>query len=353
MTAAGLYTDVVGQERAVAQLRAAAERPVHAYMFVGPPGIGKRSAARSFAASLLCNFGGCGVCDDCRLALAERHPDLVVVERVGPYITVEQAGEITRLAARTPVQSARKVLLLVDFHLVQRSGPALLKTIEEPPAGTHFIILADHVPPELVTIASRSVQIEFGPLAVERIAEALQAEGTDPQLAAELAAASGGRLDRARLLATDPGFAARRAAWQGVPSRLDGTGATVGAVVGELVKGLDDSVAPLVQRQTAEMAELEERLRSTGERGSLRKEMEDRHKRELRRLRTDELRSGLVALSAVYRDRLVSEQGGTRLLRSCVEATEAIAALNKELVRNPNETLQLQALLLTLSRRGG
>ena len=69
-----------------------------------------------------------------------------------------------------------------------------------------------------------------------------------------------------------------------------------------------------------------EKLRSTGERGSLRKEMEERHKRELRRLRTDELRSGLVALSAVYRDRLVSEQGGTRLLRSCVDATEAITA---------------------------
>ena len=350
---AELYSDVLGQERAVAQLRAAAERPVHAYLFVGPPGTGKRRAARSFAASLLCTSGRCGACPDCQLALTERHPDLVVMERVGPYISIDQAREITRLAARTPVQSARKVLLLVDFHLVQQSGPALLKTIEEPPADTHFVILADHVPRELETIASRCVRIDFAPLAVERIAEALEAEGVPAALAAELAAASGGRLDRARLLATDPGFAARRAAWHGVPSRLDGTGATVTAVVGELVRLLDESVAPLVQRQASEMADLDERLRTTGERGSMRKDMEDRHKREVKRLRTDELRAGLGALSGVYRDRLVSDQGGTRLLRSCVEATEAIAALNKELVRNPNEGLQLQALLLTLSRGGG
>jgi DNA polymerase-3 subunit delta' len=349
---AALYGEVVGQERAVAQLRAAAEHPVHAYLLSGPPGTGKRAAARSLAASLLCPQGGCGNCPDCRLALAERHPDLVVVERVGPFITVEQAREITRLAARSPVQSARKVLLLVDFHLVQQSGPALLKTIEEPPADTHFIILADHVPPELVTIASRCVRIDFGPLALDRIVAALEAEGVEAGLARELAESAGGRLDRARLLAADPGFAARRRSWRDVPGRLDGTGRTVAAIATELVGLLDESAEWLRVRHTEEADELDQRLRATGERGSSRRDLEDRQKRELRRARTDELRAGLVALASVYRDKLVMGEGGVRALRTCVDATEAIARLNEELVRNPNETLQLQALLLTLSRAG-
>jgi len=347
-----LYCDVIGQERAVAQLRAAAEHPVHAYLLSGPPGTGKRAAARSLAASLLCSSGGCGECQDCRLALAERHPDLVVVERVGPFITVDQAREITRLAARSPVQSTRKVLLLVDFHLVQHSGPALLKTIEEPPADTHFIILADSVPPELVTIASRCVRVEFGPLSLDRIVTTLEAEGVDAGLARELAESAGGRLDRARLLAADPGFAARRQAWRAVPSRLDGTGRAAAALAGELVELLDESAEFLRTRHAEEAAELEQRLRATGERGSSRRDLEDRQKRELRRLRTDELRSGLVALASVYRDRLIAGEGGVRALRTSVDATEAIARLNEELVRNPNETLQLQALLLTLSRAG-
>src|SRR5205085_2062514 len=96
--------------------------------------------------------------------------------------------EITRLAVRSPVQSARKVLVLVDFHLVAEAGPALLKTIEEPPASTVFVILAEHVPSELVTIASRCCRVDFGPLAPERVAAALEAEGVPPETAHEPAA---------------------------------------------------------------------------------------------------------------------------------------------------------------------
>src|SRR5436305_6012661 len=89
-----LYAGVIGQERAVEQLRAAARSPVHAYLLVGPPGAGKRPAARAFAAALLCHNGGCGECDVCRRVLGEVHPDVVVVEREGAYISVAQAREI-------------------------------------------------------------------------------------------------------------------------------------------------------------------------------------------------------------------------------------------------------------------
>src|SRR5207237_790510 len=89
-----LYTGVVGQASAVEALRAAAKRPVHAYLLVGPPGTGKRVAATSFAASLLCPALGDGTCDICRRVLAGTHPDVVVVEREGPFINIDMAREI-------------------------------------------------------------------------------------------------------------------------------------------------------------------------------------------------------------------------------------------------------------------
>ncbi|MDQ4130498.1 MAG: hypothetical protein M3133_05845, partial [Actinomycetota bacterium] len=147
-------------------------------------------------------------------------------------------------------------------------------------------------------------------------------------------------------LASDPGFGARRAAWRNVPSRLDGTGAAVAVVAAELVELLAAAaVEPLRARQAAELAALEERVERSGERGSGRKELADRHKRELRRLRTDELRFGLATLSAAYRDALV---GGTADAGACAAAIEALRAAAENLVRNPSEALLLQALLLRL-----
>src|SRR3954452_7537638 len=274
---AELFADVVGQDRAVAELRAAAAKPVHAYLLVGPPGTGKRSAARSFAAALLCPAGGDGTCETCRRVLAGAHPDVIVKERQGARISVDDAREITRLASRSPVEASRKVIVLADFHLAADVAPALLKTIEEPPPTTIFVILAELVPPELITIASRCVTVEFGPLAPERVVEVLVHEGVDEDTARQAASGSGGRLDRARLLASDPRFGERRAAWASVPERLDGTGAAVATVVDELEALLDAAVEPLRVRHTGEREQLEERAKVAGERGLGRKDLDDRH----------------------------------------------------------------------------
>ena len=348
MTPLQPFTAVVGQERAVTQLRAAVRAPVHAYLLVGPAGVGQRELATSFAAALLCDEGGCGHCEHCRRALVGTHPDVIVRERAGPFITVDDAREIGRLASLSPVEGRRKVLVLVDFHLVRDAAPALLKAIEEPPASTIFVVLADQVPAELVTIASRCVRVELSPLPAERIAEALVGDGVEAAIAEEAAAASNGRLDRARLLASDQGFAARRAAWRDAPLRLDGTGAAVADLADELMASGETVLGPLEQRQAVEVAEAEERARLYGERGSARRELEARHRREQRRLRTDELRFGLATLASRFRDRL----GTGTDTQPCLEALDAIAAANEALARNPNETLLLQALLVRLSRIG-
>ncbi len=341
-----VFDDVIGQEPAVAQLRAAVSAPVHAYLLVGPPGSGKRTAAVAFAAGLLCPLGGCGECEVCRRVLAGSHPDVVLVERSGPSITVDQAREVRRLAMRSPNEGARKVLVLTDFHLVREAASVLLKVLEEPPASTVFVILADQQTPELVTIASRCVKVDFGPLSPGDVAAALLREGVEATVAAEVAAVAGGRLDRARLLANDRGFGARRDSWRAVPGRLDGTGATVAVVAAELAELLGSAgVATLEARQAAEVAELAERVERTGERGAGRKILTDRHKRELRRLRHDELRFGLATLAGVYGDALTAGAGDAR---ACMDAVGAIQSAAEAMVRNPTEALLLQSLLLKL-----
>jgi DNA polymerase III subunit delta' len=344
-----LYDAVIGQEEAVAQLRAAAASPVHAYLLVGPPGTGKRAAALSFAASLLCPDGG--ACEE--RVLGGTHPDLVVRERAGPFITVDDAREIARLAWRSPMEGQRQVLVLVDLHLVDRAAPALLKTIEEPPPTTVFVLLADRLAPELVTIASRCVEVRFRALTADGVAARLVAEGADEAAATAAAVSSGGRLDRARLLVSDPTSAVRRRAWEDVPRRLDGTGATVMTLVDELMAHGEAVLEPLRATQRAELDELAERAQMIGERGLPgRREIEDRHRREQRRLRMDELRFGLAALAAAYRERLQTPATPAPAVAATLDAIGAVNGANEALEFNPNETLLLEALLVRLSSAG-
>ncbi|MBV8297804.1 MAG: DNA polymerase III subunit delta' [Acidimicrobiia bacterium] len=336
---------LVGQQQAVQRLSAAAATPVHAYLFAGPPGSGKRDAARAFAAALLCPNGGDGTCDVCRRVLGGVHPDVVVVERSGPYITVEQAREIVRLAMRSPNEGRRKVLVLTDFHLVKEAAPTLLKVIEEPPESTVFVILADHIPVELETIASRCVRIDFRAIGRDELVATLVREGVERLAAEEAADAANGRLDRARLLASDPDLAARRQAWRRVPGRLDGTGAAVAVVAAELAQLIATAgVDPLHARHRAELEALEERATRYGDRVN-RRQVDEQHRRELRRLRIDELRFGLATLQQAYRDALVDGSGPTG---QCLDAVDAIVEAAEALERNPNETLLIQSLLLKL-----
>lgn len=362
----------------MAALRAAARRPVHAYLLVGPPGTGKREAARSFAAAVLCPSGGDGTCDVCRRVLAGTHPDVTVVERDGPAITMDAAREITRLAARSPVEAERKVIVLPDFHLVRDAGPALLKTIEEPPASAVFVVLADAVPPELVTIASRCAPVDFRPLSVGDVADALVAAGVPSERAVAVAGAAGGRLDRARLLVDDPQLESRMETWRSVPSRLDGHGATAARLADQLVALIDGGVEPLRQRQQLEVEELQQRNaraaevngKVAGGKSASRpgvKELEDRHRREVRRYRTDELKAGLAVMAGAYRDRAA---GGTPAaaeaappagagrgradprVAPALRALDLIQDLSENLAFNPGELLALQALLARLGRLG-
>jgi len=342
-----VWADVVGQPHAIAQLTAAAAHPVHSYLLVGPSGSGKRGAARAFAALLL-SSGSEG--EDAerhqRLALAESHPDLHVIEATTAQgrINADTAREIVKQAALSPAEGSRKVLLLEDFHLIDRFGAILLKYVEEPPQSTFFVILAEDVPPELVTIASRSVRIDLGPVPLADVIERLTAEGVDPASAASVAAAAGGDLDRARLLATDPRFAVRVEALRAMPGRLNDTGARAAELAAEIKALIDDAQDTIDARHEQEAAELEERIERYGQRGSGKKDIVDRHKREVRRHRFAELRLALAIFAGVYRDALAT----ARHPEEIVAAIHRLERVALKLEVFPSETLLLQSLLAHL-----
>ena len=337
------WRKLVGQHDARDRLEVSAVNPVHAYLFVGTLGSGSIPAAFGFAGLIL---GGPAHNErDIRLAVDQTHPDVVAIEPEGATLRVTEAEQIIQAGLRSPVEGDRKVIVVKGVDAIEEAAVGkLLKVIEEPPASTVFVLLAEVVPPGLITIASRCVRVEFGPVSPQEITRALQARGVDPARAEAAAIASGGDVGRAELLAGDNSLVLRAQMWGEVPSRLDGTGSTVVSLVNELRAGMDGAQEALETRHAEELAALEARVEQTGERGSGRSHLVARHKREIRRQRSDELRFGLSILARKYRDRLLA--GADPAAEAAVDLIQQAA---KNMNRNPNETLQLQALLIGLS----
>lgn len=343
-----VWAPIVGQDEPVARLKAAVESPTHAYMLVGPAGVGTAQAALAFAAELL-------AVDSAdpervrRLASRGAHPDVLVVEPQGAGIRVGEAQTIIRSAQISPVEGRRKVLVVHGLEMIEEAAIGkLLKIIEEPPASTIFVLLATEVPPEIVTIASRCLTVQFGPLSHFVIEAQLVGEGVSPKRAKLAATAASGDLDRARLLSGDDALVERAELWRSVPSRLNGRGAVVAELVHQLREGMDAAAEPLEVRHIAELEELTARVEALGERGSGRADLVARQKREVRKLRTDELQFGLATLARHYRNELVAADGPRSLRVHPQQCLEHITAATEAVVRNPNEALLLQSLLLRL-----
>ena len=352
------WSSVVGQPKAVAALAEAVASPVHAYLLVGPRGSCKRAAAAVFAGELIVaadQRSGSGpgrATRHRRLAAREEHPDVFVLSPAGNSLRREE--EVSQLiveASRTPVEGSRKVLVVDRFHTATpAAAAALLKPVEEPAAPVVWVLLAEQVLPEHVTIASRCSRVDFGPVPDDEVAAVLVSEGlATADRAATVAAAAAGNLHRARVLAADERVAARRDAWWKIPERLDGTGATVALLVAELRALIDEAGGALTERHRDEIAALGERERQFGARGSGRRDIEAQHRREHRQFRTDEIRFGLATLTARYRRQIVSEAGDDAAAnRRAMAAIDRLRATAESLIRSPNEALALQALLLDL-----
>ncbi|MFI5035892.1 MAG: hypothetical protein ACHQFZ_06780 [Acidimicrobiales bacterium] len=354
-----VFDRLVGQPQAAAALRRHARHPVHAYLFTGPVGSSLGDAVVAFAAALQCPEHGCGHCEACRLVLSGNDPDVTVVERAGVTWRVPEIREAERVGRRRPLGDSRQVVVIEDVELTTTgaapSAPALLKSLEEPPARTVYLLTTEERTTALETVASRCVEVPLRRLVEGDLAAILERDGVDPVTARDAAAAAHGNLRRARVLVRDADLATRVARWRAVPERLNGTPSRASEVVAEIVDALDRAVAPLVAVQDEETARRGDEARALGRRPPAKRDLEAQHKREQRRFRTDDLRFGLAALTHVYRARAAEDlapAGDARAvarLDASLRAIEAVAETNRRLGLNVDETLLLTDLLLTLS----
>jgi DNA polymerase-3 subunit delta' len=312
-----VWDSVVGQRKAVEQLHQLAINHVHAYLFIGPEGCGKDEAARAFATQLITSSDN-AASREADLIMRGSFSDVIEVLREGAAVDKDEAEAIIRLATTTPTESKVKVVIVHEVHLMRDSAAArLLKTIEEPSEKVIFILLADQLVPSLATINSRCVVVQF----------------------------AANNAYRERLLANDPQFAHRQEAFASIPYKLDGSGATVALIVDEIFELIEQATVPLVAEQKKELEELETRVSLTGERGSGRKALQDRHKRQLRKFNTDELRSGLSTIAGTYHTLVVSQTQHPDESKYH-DAIHRIHKAMGSLGLNVNEELLLQSLFL-------
>ncbi len=227
------WKNLIGHASTVALLKKniAEEKFPHAVIFSGEEGIGKRLAAQICAAALLCenpvDGEPCGSCESCRLVAAKSHPDFYVVEpeatKTVRNIKIGQIRELQAEVSLRPINSSRRVVILDGAELLNKAAAnCLLKTIEEPPSRTIFILLTASRSSLLMTIRSRCRTIHFEKLSASQISDALTAQGVDPQESQRLSVIAGGSFGRALRLKETGGAQLRETALVTLEKILNG-----------------------------------------------------------------------------------------------------------------------------------
>lgn len=211
--------NLLGHEWAVDMLRqhAAHDEIRHAYLFCGPPGLGRRTLALRLAQALNCTKPlapgvPCGLCRDCKQIDAMQHPDMNVIQALdgdnlpkeGGTLKVDQIREVQRSLSLKPYQAKYRVALFLRFQEANdNAANALLKTLEEAPAHAILLLTADTPEQLLPTIISRCEILRLRPLPIEAVVADLIYRGVDEERARLLAHISGGRPGYAHRLVDD------------------------------------------------------------------------------------------------------------------------------------------------------
>jgi DNA polymerase-3 subunit delta' len=396
-----VWDDLVGQEKVSEQLTAAARdadalvtaaatgtpppeasKMTHAWLFTGPPGAGRTQAARAFAAALQCvspdralgGVPGCGFCDGCHTALIGTHADVSTVAAVGTQILADDMRDTVRKSYTSPATGRWQVILVEDAErLNEKSANAVLKAVEEPAPRTVWLLCAPSIEDVLPTIRSRCRHLNLRTPSVDAVADLLvRREGIEPAVAAAVARATQGHVDRARRLATDPAARERRATVLKLPLRVEDIGGCLKAAQ-ELVDAASEDAKLLAEEMDGKETEELKAAMGAAQGGRMprgtagvMKDLEDKQKRRRTRTQRDSLDLALTDLTGFYRDVLALQLGSRvaianadiedtleRLARGgSPEATlrriEAISACRDALDRNVAPLLAVEAMTMAL-----
>ena len=368
-------------ERAVADSHQVPPGPgmTHAWLFTGPPGAGRSTAALLLAAGLECDAGGCGNCRSCQDVLRDTHDDVIRFVPQQLQITRDEAAGLIRQAAHMPVRGHWTVIVVEDAdRLNEVSGNMLLKSIEEPTPHTIWLLCAPSVEDVLPTIRSRCrVQVLRTP-SWRDVAELLERDGIDRSMAAHAARAAQGHVGRARALASDEEVRRHRHEILRIPLQLNDLPACFAVAADISSAATEDAnrtTAGLDERERADL------LTAYGEgatgvtkarierlaRGAI-KELEARQKSRRTRAVRDRLDRSLVDLLSFYRDvlmlqldtglDLINEELRAQLMQVVAVSTptrtrarmDAIERARRLFDSNAQPQLVLEALTVELGR---
>jgi DNA polymerase-3 subunit delta' len=373
-----VWDDLVDQDETIAVLKGAVAnadtRLAHAWLFTGPPGSGRSVAARAFAAALQCDNGGCGTCHACKTVLGGTHADVRLVATELLSIGIDEVRDLVQIAHRRPSTGRWRIMLVEDAdRMVERTGNVLLKSIEEPPERTIWLLCAPSPDDVLVTIRSRCRPVRLRLPSPAHVAELLvRRDGVDPAMASFAARAAQSHVGMARRLARDEGVRNRRQEVLNLAFELRDVPTAVTRAADLMDVATEEATAATQERDAAERASL---LHSLGAEAagalppamrSQIRQLEKEQKSRATRFRRDVIDRALLDLLSVYRDVLILQLGaevelvnghlGERLQRlaqrSGPEQTlarmDAIGEARERIAANVNPQLAMEAMALQL-----
>ena len=370
------WTDVWGQDEAVAALRAAASDPAalsHAWLITGPPGSGRSTLAYAFAAALIAD----GPEDDqtMRQVLAGTHPDVTALRTDKVIITIKEARALVERSYFAPSAGRYRVIVVEDAdRMVERTSNVLLKALEEPPEQTVWVLCAPSEADLLPTIRSRVRSLRLREPDVDDVARLIaERTGAEPTVAEQAARHSQRHIGMAQRLATDESARRRRDTTLRSVLSVRGVGSAVD-VAGQIIQAAtDDAKALTAERDAAERATL---LRTVGVaegqavppalRAQISALEDDQKKRATRSLR-DGIDRVLTDMQSMFRDVMMLQysRGDDLINRELAEELAALseawpvertlvvldhlAETREALERNVAPTLALESLLVTVA----
>lgn len=354
---ATVYDNLVGQDHAseilraaVAASRASVETPetnqhgmTHAWLFTGPPGSGRSSAAVAFAQALVCGYQGCGTCNECQSAANGSHPDVEIIRTEGLSIKVEEIRELLTRTAWAPSMGGWRVVVMEDAdRLTESAANAMLKAIEEPGTRTVWLLCAPTLHDVLPTIRSRCRHIQLHTPSDEAVTQVLiNRDGVAPAMAQFAARVSQGHIGRAKYLAFNEGARSNRTTIMHLPLQLNSLAAAFKAAQTLVDLATTAANAASEVRDEKEIASLQEaygkgatgRGMASGAAKAV-KELEKEQKSRATRMVRDSIDGALLDIATFYRDVMMVQAGS----RDSIINTDMVDAITAYAAKHPQHS---------------